>query len=226
MATVWHEIRMLCKSYDADYIWELSDDILSNATWFNAFTESKPPDVEPAFMFYARPVHVTKRAAASMASIGAYEVFLGIEAGDDAILRKANRGSTTATDLRAVKHLSDHAIKVFPSFVLGLEGESPDSLRKTENHLLRILDIASVDTVAVCLFMPLPGSPAYKRLMSIPEVAVKYAHLDHVPLIALQEEWFSRFCHVTLAELIATRERMISHVPVASGMGVPAHITS
>jgi anaerobic magnesium-protoporphyrin IX monomethyl ester cyclase len=223
--TVWCEIKMLCKSYGADYIWELSDDILSNAAWFDAFAESKPPDVNPAFMFYARPAHVTMQVAARMARIGAYEVFLGIEAGDDAVLRKANRGSTTAADLRAVKHLSDHALKVFPSFVLGLEGESLDSLRKTEDHLLCILDIASVDTIAVCLFMPLPGSPAYKKLMGVPEVAVKYAHMDHIPLITLQEEWFSRFCQVTMEELIATRERMISHVPVASGMGVPAHRT-
>jgi len=219
--TVWREIKMLCESCGADYIWELSDDILSNVGWFNTFAETKPPHVNPAFMFYARPAHVTAQAAACMARIGAYEVFLGIESGDDAVLRGANRGSTTATNLRAVKRLSDVGLKTFPSFVLGLEGESSDSLRKTEEHLKRLLDIASVDTIAVCLFMPLPGSPAYDKLMNVPEVGAKYAHMDYVPLITLQEEWFSRYCHVTLEELAATRERMISNAPVASGMGVP-----
>ncbi|MBI5092457.1 MAG: B12-binding domain-containing radical SAM protein [Candidatus Hydrogenedentes bacterium] len=226
VATVWREIGMLCRTYGADYIWELSDDILSDTAWFNAFAESKPPEVNPAFMFYARPAHVTSQAAASMARLGAYEVFLGIEAGDDTILRMANRGITTATNLLAVKRLSEHGLKVFPSFVLGLEGESKVTLRRTEEHLLRILDMASVDTIAVCHFMPLPGAPAYDRLMRVPKVRAKYAHMDHVPLAALQEEWLRRFCHVTVEELTATRERMISYAPVASGMGVPAHATN
>lgn len=222
-ASVWREIRMLCQSHGADYIWELSDDILSNAPWFTMFAESKPADTNPAFMFYARPANVTSQAADSMARMGAYEVFLGIESGDDNILRQANRGSTTATNLRAVKHLSGPGLKVFPSFVLGLEGETTESLIRTEEHLKRLLDIASVDTIAVCLFMPLPGSHAYDKLLNVPGVAAKYANCDYIPLPTLQEEWVRRFCHISLDELIATRERMVALAPVASGMGVPTH---
>lgn len=223
--SVWREVETLCDAWGADYIWELSDDILSCADWFEAFAGSKPAGVSPAFMLYARPGRVTAENTSAMVRMGAYEVFLGIESGDDSILRRANRGSGTAANLRAAKFLAAHGLKLFPSFVLGLEGETRESLQKTEEHLLRLLDIAAVDTIAVCHFMPLPGSPAYAKLLSEPDVFARYAGRDYIPLTELQAKWYERFCSVSVEDLTAARERMIAHAPVASGMGVPNYKT-
>lgn len=217
---VWTEIAELCNRFGADYIWELSDDILSNRNWFQRFVNAKPRSVNPAFMFYARPSNVDQYAADSFAALGAYEVFLGIESGDDRLLRLARRGTNAAASLRATRLLGERGIRVFPSFVLGLEGETPSSLLRSEKHLREILSLAPVDAVAVCRFMPLPGSSAFTRLRAEIAPTGEDRLADHLDLASLQEEWVARFCHVSLEEINETRARMISLTPVHSGMGI------
>lgn len=219
-AAVWDEVAELCDRFGADYIWELSDDILSNRGWFDRFVSAKPRSVNPAFMFYARPSNVDQRAADSFAALGAYEVFLGIESGDDRLLRLARRGTNAAASLRASRFLGERGIRVFPSFVLGLEGETSDSLLRSEQHLQEIIDLAPVDAVAVCRFMPLPGSSAFARLTAIHASSGFIGSSDCLDLTSLQEEWVARFCKVTLEEIDETRGRMISLTPVHSGMGI------
>lgn len=215
---VWREIRMLVEEFGADYIWELSDDIVSDRNWFASFVDLKPPEINPAFLFYARPAAVTAQVADLFARLNAYEVFLGVEAGDDRLLVLSNKGSTSYTNLRATKLLKDRGIRVFPSFVLGLEGESLASLQRTERHLLEILEGGLIDTVAVSTFMPLPGSPSYRALMSHPECPAGFAVRDDLELRVLQRLWCRFFCCVSLEELEVARERMIAHVPQASGL--------
>ena len=116
--------------------------------------------------------------------------------------------------------MGERNLRVFPSFVLGLEGETKSTLYDNEIHLKEILDLAQIDTVAVCKFMPLPGSRSYLQLMSDPAFRSLYENRAFIDLSILQKEWISRFCDVTNEDIQRTRERMISHVSVSSGMGI------
>lgn len=218
-AQVWGEVRYLVESYGADYIWELSDDILSDEAWFKAWVISRPADLTPAFLCYARPARVTAVTADLFAELGAYEVFLGVESGDDMLLRLCNKGSLSSSNLRAARLLCERGIRIFPSFVLGLEGESKSSLRRSEKHLGDLLECGLIDVAAVSIFMPLPGSPSHMKLSHVPELSKLLATQDDVPLALLQKEWVERFCSANLADLIETRERMLRMVPVGSGFG-------
>lgn len=222
---VWKEIRSLVEEFGADYIWELSDDILSDRNWFSEFVESKPKELNPAFLLYARPAAVTPEAADQFLRLNAYEVFVGVEAGDDRLLVLSNKGSTSFTNLRATRLLKDRGIRVFPSFILGLQGEDHASLAQTEAHLLDILDGGLVDTVAISTFMPLPGSPSHRALMGVPEMGNDLRCRDDVDLRFLQRAWCRHFCSVSLEELEEARERMIAYVPQASGLVTRAGTT-
>jgi len=215
--SVWGEVRYLVETYGADYIWELSDDILSDETWFKSWVTSRPADLSPAFLCYARPSRVSASTADLFAQLGTYEVFLGVESGDDTLLRLANKGSLSAANLRAARLLRDRGIRIFPSFVLGLEGENKASLRRSEQHLSDLLECGLLDVAAVSIFMPLPGSPAHAKLSLLPKLRELLATRDDVPLALLQKEWVENFCSAGLAEMVEARERMLSMVPVGSG---------
>jgi len=216
--SVWREVRLLVEQLEVDYLWELSDDVLSDLRWFQELVNRKPADLNPALLLYARPARVNDRTADLLARIGAREVFLGVESGDDALLKQAQKGSTTYTNRRAARLLKQRGIRVFPSFVLGLEGESRASLVNTRSHVLELLDGGLVDTVAFSTFMPLPGSAGYSRLLQKPIPGAQWRGIDNPNLREMQETWCREFCSLELEEIEELRQELVALVPQASGL--------
>lgn len=74
---------------------------------------------------------LTEKMAHLMKAAGCYAVSLGIESGDNDILRRIKKMATTDDARRAVAILRKAGIKSIGYFMFGLPGESRDTMRKT-----------------------------------------------------------------------------------------------
>lgn len=92
-----------------------------------------------------------------MAESGCVEVGIGIESGSDKILSAINKGETVKTIKEAVRISKAEGVRVKGFFIVGLPGESQDTIDDTK----RFLDEMKLDDVDVKIFQPYPGSPIW-----------------------------------------------------------------
>jgi len=92
-----------------------------------------------------------------MADCGCTHIGMGVESGSDTILKKVNKGESVETIKKAINILRDVGIRVKGFFIVGLPGESHDTLNETRAFLDEV-DLFDIDCK---IFQPYPGSPIY-----------------------------------------------------------------
>lgn len=91
---------------------------------------------------------------------GCWQIGFGIESGDQAVLDRIKKRTTLAQIETAVRLCSQAGISACGFFILGLAGETEDSMRKTIDFSKNLaLDAAKFD---VCI--PYPGTEYFKEL--------------------------------------------------------------
>lgn len=122
-----------------------------------------------------------KEYLAQMADAGMIEIFLGIESADNQIKRNIHKGTTIEQDAQIVQWCKELGITCKASFILGLPGETMQSMQTTREWILAHRpDIVQVDRL-----IPFPGTP----LTSYPE------QYDLTYETTPDEEWFFRGRH-------------------------------
>ena len=81
---------------------------------------------------------VTEDVATAMSDAGCVEVGVGVESGSARILRDINKGEKVATIERGIGILRKAGIRVKAFFIVGLPGENEESLKETEDFILRV----------------------------------------------------------------------------------------
>ena len=111
---------------------------------------------------------VDDQTIAQMKRAGCHTVQLGIESGDDAILRRIRKGFTVEQALEAARVIAAQGVRLHTFFMGGFPWETEQTLRRT-HEVIRRLDC---EKVVYSLFTPYPGSEAYdlcRRLGLVPE---------------------------------------------------------
>jgi anaerobic magnesium-protoporphyrin IX monomethyl ester cyclase len=90
---------------------------------------------------------------------GCAAVGIGIESGSEQILQTIHKGETVSTILQSVRMLQAAGIRTRGFFVVGLPGETPETLEET----WRFLEEAQLDEIDAKIFQPYPGSPIYEH---------------------------------------------------------------
>jgi radical SAM superfamily enzyme YgiQ (UPF0313 family) len=103
-----------------------------------------------------------------MAQAGCWMISYGIESGSQEILDEANKGTTVTQAFQAVRYAQAAGIKTVGHFILGLPGESKESIEHTINYARNL----QLDLAQFYCAVPFPGSRLYER--------------------ALQEGWIAR----------------------------------
>lgn len=107
-----------------------------------------------------RADQVTKRMAEAMKSAGCHQVFMGFESGCDEMLKRINKGETV-TDLERGAHLlKDAGINISIGFIVGLPGETEESIAKT----IALCNRVQPNRVQFTRFTPIPGSALASHL--------------------------------------------------------------
>lgn len=89
-------------------------------------------------------------------------ISLGIESGDNTILRNINKKMTVEDNKNAVELANKYGIQTKGFFIIGLPGETETTARKTINHALTLKD--SGMTHADFYFLtPFPGTPIWNN---------------------------------------------------------------
>ncbi|HIJ72423.1 MAG TPA: radical SAM protein [Planctomycetes bacterium] len=89
---------------------------------------------------------------------GCFRLEMGVESGDDRILKAIGKGITVAQVNNAVKIIKDSGISLGTYYILGHPGENRTTLRKTVDLAVKL----NTDSIAVGLMVPYPGTKIYE----------------------------------------------------------------
>jgi radical SAM superfamily enzyme YgiQ (UPF0313 family) len=147
---------------------------------------------------FGRANRISSENAGFLKKIGVTDVIIGFESGDENVLRLCNKKNTTPeTNIQAAQYLFAKGIDICASFVVGLPGEDEESLLKTHECAIKIVDLAKEylgrppREMVANLLEPSPGSPAYFRILK--DMPEKYAQKDVLSLEDLQRDYFRCF---------------------------------
>ena len=80
---------------------------------------------------FARPDAITGETAALMSQSGCDFLEMGIESGNEGMLRRMGKGFGIDAVKRAIDHLNSHGIDVSGAFILGYPGEREETIQQT-----------------------------------------------------------------------------------------------
>jgi len=152
------EIRFVREKYEFRGL-TLYDDcfLIDKQRLFDISEALKHEDMR--FRCFARTSSVTDEKAEMLAKMGTVAVGLGVESGSEEILKINMKGTTRKKNTEAIKSLQKVGIEAKAFLIVGLPGESPDTVRET----LSWIEEARPDAVGVSVFQPLPGSAIFNN---------------------------------------------------------------
>lgn len=191
------ELVALRDRWGAYEVFDVGDDIAYSKSWLRDLaTLVETADFRLRIGCFGRACRLRDPEVASLLRrIGVTNVIIGFESGDDGILRNCGKGMITAADnFNAARNLFDEGIDVCASYVIGLPGETEESLQRTCENAKGVVDLArkhlgrEPHELVANLFEPSPGSPAFNRVKhAFPE---KYAGKDRLDLAEVQHDFF------------------------------------
>jgi radical SAM superfamily enzyme YgiQ (UPF0313 family) len=110
------------------------------------------------FRCFARSNLIDEENCDFMKRMGVVEVGIGVESGSQQILRKNLKGTTVEGNLEAFRLLRGQAIRAKAFLIVGLPGETEDTIRDTEAWIEK----AKPDDIDFTVFQPLPGSAIFR----------------------------------------------------------------
>jgi len=218
---IWEEIYQLVRDYGIDYINDVSASITGNKEWLKEFCKSKPADINPAIEVYACAHEINEEVINIFTRLNVYKVFIGIESGNNTILKKIGKPPLSQYHLKVVSALAEKGIKVTIGVVIGIIGETEETVAQTVNHTKKLVEIGNVETISCSILVPVPGSPAYKKLLQNETTMKKYINRDDLDAIELEEDWLNSFCFIDYKTAQEAVEDILKLAPLRSSMAMP-----
>lgn len=101
---------------------------------------------------------VNEKNIALMKRAGCTMIQLGIESGNNGILRRIRKGFTVEKALRACRLITRHGIRLHTFFMAGFPWETEATLRDTR----KVIEEIACEKVIYSLFTPYPGTEAFR----------------------------------------------------------------
>jgi len=108
----------------------------------------------------ARLEHVDSDLVSLLKRSGCWQVNFGIESGDPELLKKHRKFYGLDEVGRKLRMVKDAGLRVKGLFMIGLPGESAESIRRTIDYALSL----PLDEINVTKFTPFPGAPVFKTI--------------------------------------------------------------
>jgi anaerobic magnesium-protoporphyrin IX monomethyl ester cyclase len=112
---------------------------------------------------FTRADRVTDDMVALMKRAGCDLVLFGVESADENILKTIRKGITPEDVRRGVKIATSAGVRVFASYILGLPGESPETIRKSMAFADEIGNTYGAE-YAFHILAPLPGTELFEKI--------------------------------------------------------------
>lgn len=154
------EIKYLIQEYGTKEISFWDDIFTMNRNWVLEFCQRiKKEKIEIIWSCYSRLNLVDPEILKAMKEAGCWNIFVGIESGNQDILDNVKKIMTLESIREKVKMVKESGIEVRGSFVLGLPGETPEKGRNTINFAIEL----EPDYAQFTLCTPYPGTDIWNN---------------------------------------------------------------
>jgi len=171
----WSKCRFCCQTWDGKIRYRSSENVIeelkilsdmgfegvafSDDEFFSLRTRDLKicrgiEDLGMVFRCLTRSDLVTQEIAKVAARTGCRESLLGVESGSSKILQVVGKGITKEQNREAIKMLKENGIRVKALFMLGLPGESYDTIAET----IRFIEETQPDICEFTIYTPYPNS--------------------------------------------------------------------
>jgi anaerobic magnesium-protoporphyrin IX monomethyl ester cyclase len=154
-------LKMLNRDFGIRHVFFYDDLFTTDRSRIARFCELKERERLPVtYNCIARLEHVDAELLALLKRSGCWQVNFGIESGDPEVIGKHRK----FYDLGEVRHklqmVRDTGMRVKGLFMLGLPGETEESIHRTIDYALAL----PLDEINVTKFTPFPGAPVYRTI--------------------------------------------------------------
>ncbi len=147
--------------------------------------------------------NVPEKTLAIMKENGLRLVMVGVESGNDQILKNIKKGITTSQIRRFMKSCRKLGIMTHATFVLGFPGETKETIEQT----IKFAQEIDPDTIQVSIATPYPGTELYEEAVKngwlistelvtdsgIQQAALEYENLSAQEIFDYVEVFYNRF---------------------------------
>ncbi|MHC4213285.1 MAG: B12-binding domain-containing radical SAM protein [Planctomycetota bacterium] len=123
------------------------------------FTEN---DVKLKWIIQSRPSLMTEEMAKALKKAGCVMVLYGVESGDDEILKKIKKNTTTSEIERGVRIVKKYGLDVLNCVMIGFYWDSPETIKRTIDFAFKL----NAEFTQFSIATPLPGTEYYELLKS------------------------------------------------------------
>jgi radical SAM superfamily enzyme YgiQ (UPF0313 family) len=229
--TVWAEMEAVIRAVGAS-VWfkDFGDCFSGDWNYAKSLLASRPETLVPGKDYflevYLKPGEVTQPWHAELLkNLGVERAFVGYESGSNRMLKSMRKGSTRSLHEKLSQLLIDQEIRILASYVIGVAGETEETLEETldfgnwlHNAAGGLLQLSTANPV-----MALPGSPMWQELL---QREPQYGTTDNPDIQQAQIDWFTHFCpnlgrsgNESLEILTRYATRIASLAPFASRFG-------
>lgn len=174
------EIRVLYEQYDVRGIWFMDYTFTANKKWVIDLCKGIRDLGYKDFSFscQTRPDRIDTEIARYLALAGCSDVWLGIESFGTATLQAVNKNIPVDITKEAIQIIRGHGMQPVSYIMLGLPGETPETLRETLS-IFSSLELSYLDGIE--LATPRPGTPLFENYKEeYPRLKTSWGYLDAV----------------------------------------------
>lgn len=200
---VWEEIKQAYNLGKRKY-YNTADTVATNAENFHQLILAKPDDIEGINMkCFINAFQVNDKIAEDFKKLECWPT-IGIESLTR--IQASEKGQTKTEDnYKALEVLTKHNLQMILTFVVGLPGETKDSLSADSNELINIVK-KHKDNIYMITVSPLVviiGSKAFDKMFSALDGKLPKKHDEEFynPLL-LSELYFKKFTEITVEDAI------------------------
>jgi len=210
--TVCRDIIDCQEKYGIDSLSFQEDDFLAQGWWFDEFyreliSYEKHPGIE---YIYARADSLNEDQIVKLDKLGCYQVYIGIESGSPKSQRSIHKGVSTKKTLEVVKLLSEYNILTKASFVIGVRGETQETLNETLKFCEELTKRGKVSVHAYPL-LPTPGSADWNRaIKEIPDFRSAFQDKPLLDVNKMLKLWNENYSKVNLDTIEKTCSELVS----------------
>jgi len=158
---VVEEIKILTEKYNYDEIYFMDDLFAINIKWLDEFYEEmKKHNIKAPWKCLGRVDALEFKDYKKMAANGCYLVQLGVESGDNDVLKDINKCITTDQALCAFEAARKAGLNTYAFFIFGHIKDTYETARKTIRFAKRLMP----DFVSFFALVPFPGTKVYEAL--------------------------------------------------------------
>ena len=158
---VIEELRLIQKTFPGMPIFFTDDNLFTNKQRTKDLSEAiVKNNLKFKWRAFFRVDAISEDNVGILAKSGCMVAYLGIESGDNTILKNMNKRATREQNLKTVQLLNGNGISTISTIIIGFPGETRDTVNNTINLLNSYPDIKlSINKYYPFVFMLFPLSP-------------------------------------------------------------------